>query len=157
MCSCEQLREGFFQGKRPSVSASSILSPQCFCLKHSNPSFSRSRNNSLPPPPSHLWQVRPHKESHYRVLDMYSCSSWSGFSARIRGGWSLKVWVAPDYTLIATLPLASELPLQSASLGFYMCVGHNLRRGAQAELFAVFLLQESSTRNQIQGPNHRSW
>lgn len=37
--------------------------------------------------------------------------------------------MAPDYTLIATLPLASELPLQSASLGLYMCVGHNLCGG----------------------------
>lgn len=60
---------------------------------------------------------------------MYPCSSRSGVSARIRGGWSLKAWVAPDYTLIATLPLASGLPLQSASLGLYMCVGHNLCSG----------------------------
>lgn len=105
-----------------------------FCLKHSSPSFSRfmsrSRNNSLFFPVTFdRYVLTKNPIIACAWLHSYSCSSWSGFSARIRDGRSLKVWVAPDYTLIATLPLASELPLQSASVGLCMCVGHMLCRG----------------------------
>lgn len=48
--------------------------------------------------------------------------------------------MAPDYALIATLPLASELPLQSASLGLYMCVGHRLCGGGGGGHRQEFLL-----------------
>lgn len=113
--------------------------------------------------PCHLWQVCP-PENPVIVcawLRVYLCTLWPGFPARIRGGCRSKVWVAPDYTLIITLWLGSELPLQSASLGFYMCpTGAAIwARGGRAQAAHSgfwIVLQESLTRNQIRGPNHQS-